>query len=83
MYIGESFLFCKKRCWGISIECGTESVLQIVWNLEENAIFCAYDGYNQQTIHTFVKAIVLILFIFAFSGSFAKKKEKKGSKKVF
>ena len=59
-------------------------MVQIVWNLEENAIFFAYDfGYNQQTIHIFVKAILLILFIFAFSGGFAKKERKKSSKKVF
>ena len=79
MYIGESFLFCEKilgnfdRMWYRI--CTTDCL-----EFGENAIFCAYDGYNQQTIHTFVKVIVLI---FAFSGSFAKKKEKKGSKKVF
>ena len=52
-------------------------MVQIVWNSEEKSIFFAYDGYNQQTIHIFVRAIVLILFIFA------KKKEKRAAKKYF
>ena len=52
-------------------------MVQIVWNSEEKSMFFAYDGYNQQTIHIFVRAIVLILFIFA------KKKEKRVAKKYF
>ena len=51
-------------------------MVQIVWNSEEKSIFFAYDGYNQQTIHIFVRAIVLILFIFA------KRKRKEQQKSI-
>ena len=52
-------------------------MVQIVWNSEEKSIFFAYDEYNQQTIHIFVRAICAhIVHIW-------KKEREKSSKKVF
>ena len=66
------FYFVKIYKMGISIECGTDCL-----EFGGKIYIFAYDGYNQQTIHIFVRAIVLILFIFA------KKKEKRAAKKYF